>query len=96
MSVLFNHGIRHEICDRNPMCLVRQSAKRRRIPVVLTVNEVRRLLSVLPLRERTRVLLDVGTGLRLTTRHVEGLLIPIHPAAKTWTKRMTRLRISAS
>ena len=66
MSVLFNHGIRHEICDRNPIRLVRQSAKRRRIPVVLTVNEIRRLLSVLPLRERTLVLLDVGTGLRVS------------------------------
>ena len=66
MSVLFNHGIRHEIWDRNPIRLVRQSAKRRRIPVVLTVNEIRRLLSVLPLRERTLVLLDVGTGLRVS------------------------------
>jgi hypothetical protein len=28
MSVVFNHGIRHEICDRNPIQLVRQSAKR--------------------------------------------------------------------
>jgi integrase len=29
MSVIFNHGIRHEICDRNPIQLLRQSAKRR-------------------------------------------------------------------
>jgi len=29
MSVVFNHGIRHEICDRNPIQLVRKSAKRK-------------------------------------------------------------------
>jgi integrase len=30
MSVLFNHACRYEFFDRNPICLVRQSAKRRR------------------------------------------------------------------
>ena len=29
MSVLFNHGRRHDLCDRNPIEWVRQSAKRR-------------------------------------------------------------------
>lgn len=33
---------------------------------MLSVNEIRRLLSVLPTRERTLVLLDVGTGLRVS------------------------------
>jgi integrase len=66
MSVLFNHGIRHEICGRNPIRLVRQSAKRRRIPAVLSVADVQRLLRALPFRERTLVLLDVGTGLRMS------------------------------
>jgi integrase len=66
MSVVFNHGIRHEICARNPIRLVRQSAKRRKIPTVLTVSEVQRLISALALRERTLVLLDVGTGLRMS------------------------------
>lgn len=28
MSVLFNHGRRHDLCDRNPIQWVRQSAKR--------------------------------------------------------------------
>jgi len=45
---------------------VRQSAKRRRIPDVLSVEEVQRLLDALALRERTLVLLDVGTGLRMS------------------------------
>ncbi len=41
MSVVFNHGIRHEICDRNPIQLVRQSAKRKAVPVILSASEVR-------------------------------------------------------
>ena len=36
MSVLFNHACRYEFFDRNPICLVRQSAKRRTAPSVLT------------------------------------------------------------
>ena len=66
MSVLFNHGIRHEICDRNPIQLVRQSAKRKAVPVVLTPMEVQRLLSALALRERTLVLVAFGTALRMS------------------------------
>jgi site-specific recombinase XerD len=53
MSVLFNHGIRHEICDRNPIQLVRQSAKRKAIPVILSATEVQKLIAVLGIRERT-------------------------------------------
>jgi integrase len=66
MSVVFSHGIRHEICARNPIRLVRQSAKRKKIPTVLTVSEVKQLISALAVRERTLVLLDVGTGLRMS------------------------------
>jgi len=66
MSVVFNHGIRHQVYSRNPIRLVRQSAKRRQIPVVLSVSEVQQLLDALALRERTLVLLDVGTGLRMS------------------------------
>jgi integrase len=66
MSVIFNHGRRYEICDRNPIRLVRQSAKRRKIPIVLSVSEVQRLISALALREQTLVLLDFGTGLRMS------------------------------
>jgi integrase len=66
MSVLFNHGMRYEICNRNPIQLVRQSAKRRTVPVILSANEVQRLLSVLGVRESTLVLLAFGTGLRIS------------------------------
>jgi integrase len=64
MSVLFNHARRYDLYDRNPIQWVRQSAKRRSPPDVLTSNEVRRLLAALEPRERIMVLLDVATGLR--------------------------------
>jgi integrase len=66
MSVVFNHAIRHEICDRNPIQLVRQSAKRKAVPAILSASEVQRLLAVLEIRERTLVLLAFGTGLRMS------------------------------
>ena len=66
MSVVFNHGIRYQICDRNPIQLVRQSAKRKAVPVVLAPMDVQRLLSALALRERTLVLMAFGTGLRMS------------------------------
>jgi integrase len=64
MSVLFNHAWRHEFFDRNPIKLVRQSAKRQTAPSVLTAAEIKALLDHLALRERTLVLLAVSTGLR--------------------------------
>jgi integrase len=66
MSTVFNHGMRHEICARNPIQLVRQSAKRKKIPSFLSASEVKQLIGVLAIRERTLVLLDVGTGLRMS------------------------------
>jgi site-specific recombinase XerD len=47
MSVLFNHAIRYEWLERNPITLVRQSAKRRSNPPVLEPDEVQRLLAQL-------------------------------------------------
>ena len=64
MSVLFNHACRYELFDRNPIKLVRQSAKRRAAPNVLNPAEIKLLLDNLPLRERTLVLLAASTGLR--------------------------------
>ena len=66
MSALFTHAMRYEWIDRNPIRLVRQSAKRERIPDVLEVSEVQLLLSKLGMRERTLALLDAGTGLRVS------------------------------
>jgi len=64
MSVLFNHACRYELFDRNPIYLVRQSAKRRRAPTVLMPAEIKALVDSLGIRERTLVLLAVSTGLR--------------------------------
>ena len=63
-SVLFNHACRYEFFDRNPIRLVRQGAKRRSTPSVLTPAEIKALLHGLGLRERTLVLLAASTGLR--------------------------------
>ena len=64
LSVLFNHACRHELFDRNPIRLVRQGAKRRTTPSVLTPAEIKALLTGLGLRERALVLLAASTGLR--------------------------------
>jgi integrase len=64
MSVLFNHACRYELFDRNPIYLVRQSAKRRRSPIVLMPSEIKALVDNLGIRERTLVLLAFSTGLR--------------------------------
>ena len=66
MSALFTHAMRYEWVDRNPIKLVRQSAKRERIPDVLELQEIQLLLSKLGVRERTLALLDAGTGLRVS------------------------------
>lgn len=63
-SILFNHACRYELFDRNPIRFVRQSARRRRAPDVLTGAEIRMLVNSLPARERTLVLLAASTGLR--------------------------------
>jgi integrase len=66
MSVLFNHARRHDFIDRNPISLVRQSAKRRTAPDVLLPSEINRLARSLRNREKTLVLLAAGTGLRMS------------------------------
>jgi len=64
MHLLYEHAIRYEFTERNPISKVRQSGKRLSIPARLDVNQLRQLLVKLPARERLMVLLDFGTGLR--------------------------------
>jgi len=64
LEVLFNHAWRHELFDGNPIRLVRQGAKRRTMPSVLTALEIKALINNLGLRERTLVLVVASTGLR--------------------------------
>lgn len=68
MSAVFTHACRYEWAEKNPISLVRQSAKREKIPEVLTVDEIRALLSELeslPL-VHTAVFMAVVTGLRVS------------------------------
>ena len=66
LSALFNHAIRYEWFDqgRNPITLVRQSAKRQKTPEVLEIFEIQSLLQELNSCFRLMVILDVTTGLR--------------------------------
>lgn len=70
MSSIFNHAIRWEFTDRNPIrgpvkgSGVRVSGKREQIPDILEIEEMQLLLGALELRERTLVFLDMGLGLR--------------------------------
>ena len=65
MHALFNHAMRHEWAERNPITLVRQSAKRQRTPDVLDVDETKALLSELKDPFWTMVFLAATTGLRV-------------------------------
>lgn len=65
MHAVFNHAIRWEWHDRNPITQVRQSAKRSKVPIVLTLEDVAALLSRLREPAYTAVYLDVFTGLRV-------------------------------
>jgi len=82
MSAVCTHAIRYGWMKLNPIRAVRQSAKRERIPVPLTVEELQRLLSELGLLERTLVLVGLSTGMR------RGEFWPCN--GKTLTLRQTR------
>jgi integrase len=70
MSSVFNHAIRWEFTERNPIAGatrgsgVRVSGKRERTPEILDVEEIQSLLATLGLRERAMVFLDMPSGLR--------------------------------
>lgn len=66
MHALFNHAMRYEFFDRNPISLVRQSAKREKVPDVLTAEEIGALLAELRDPYRVAVLLAACTGLRVS------------------------------
>jgi integrase len=64
MSALFNHAMRHEWIDRNPITKVRTSSKRLRETDILTPAEFAALIPELELREKAMVMLAGSTGLR--------------------------------
>src|SRR6266566_4073073 len=60
-----SHAIRWEWGTYNPITHVRQSAKRRKTPVVLTIEQIQAFLSNLEEPCRTAVLLGASSGLRV-------------------------------
>jgi len=66
MHAIFNHAMRWEFFGRNPITLVRQSAKRTRVPDLLTAEEIGKLLGELVEPWRTAVYVAVTTGLRVS------------------------------
>lgn len=66
MHVIFSHACRYEWLQRNPISLVRQSAKRKKTPDVLVAEELRSLIAELENPARTLVFLTAATGLRVS------------------------------
>jgi integrase len=66
MHAVFNHAVRWEWHDKNPITQVRQSAKRQRVSIVLNIEQLRSLLEHLKELGKTAVLLDILTGLRVS------------------------------
>jgi len=70
MGVLFNHAMRWEFTDRNPIkgltrgAGVRQSSKRVSVPDILEISEMQDIVAELLPRDRTLVLLSMVIGLR--------------------------------
>ena len=65
MSALYSHGQRWEWVTTNPIRHVRQSAKRARIPTILSPQQIKELLEKLVDLPKTAVLLGASTGLRV-------------------------------
>ncbi|HXJ89696.1 MAG TPA: site-specific integrase [Candidatus Binatia bacterium] len=66
LSAIFAHAMRWEFFDRNPITLVRQSAKREREPEVLTPEELNALLAELSGAYWVMVYVAAITGLRVS------------------------------
>ena len=66
MHATFNHAIRWEWHDKNPITHVRQSAKRQKVPDILNVEQIKSLLSHLKEPGKTAVLVAILTGLRVS------------------------------
>jgi integrase len=71
MHLLYENARRWELIDRNPIELVRQSARRTRIPRVLTTDQVERLLRELD--EPIRTMASVAAFLGLRVSEIVGL-----------------------
>jgi integrase len=66
MCSLFSHACRWEFSDRNPIIHVRQATQRTTQPVILSNDEITRLLAELPEPAHTAVFVAMATGLRVS------------------------------
>lgn len=66
LSAMYQHAIRHDWIDRNPIHGVRQSAQRQHDPDILDPQEIRSLMAELPEPCRTMVMVAALTGLRVS------------------------------
>lgn len=65
MSAPYSHGLRWEWVTTNPIRHVRQSAKRGRVPTILSPQQIKELLDRLVDLPKTAVLLGASTGFRV-------------------------------
>jgi integrase len=102
MSALYSHALRWEWTTRNPITHVRQSAKRRKTPVVLTIEQIKAFLSNLKEPCRTAVLLGASSGLRvgellgLKWEDVDFEALEVNITRSVVKQRITRCKTEAS
>src|SRR5439155_12111422 len=82
MSALYSRAIRWEWATRNPITHVRQSAKRRKTPIILNIVQIKDFLLNLKEPARTAVFLDVSSGL--------GWESCLGSNGKTWTSKSSK------
>ena len=102
MSALYSHAIRWGWATHNPITHVRQSAKRRKTPAVLTIEQIKGFLSHLEEPCRTAVLLDAASGLRvgellgLKWEDVNFELLEVNVTRSVVKQKITRCKTEAS
>jgi len=102
MSALYSHAIRWEWATRNPIAQVRQSAKRRKTPMVLSIEQIKAFLSHLEEPCQTAVLLDASSGLRvgellgLKWEDVDFESLEVNVTRSVVKQRITRCKTEAS
>jgi integrase len=102
MSALYSHAIRWEWATHNSITHVRQSAKRSKTPVVLTIEQIKAFLSHLEEPCRTAVLLDAASGLRvgellgLKWEDVDFEALEVNVTRSVVKQKITRCKTEAS
>ena len=102
MSALYSHAIRWEWATHNPITHVRQSAKRRKTPLVLTIEQIKAFLLHLEEPCRTAVLLDAASGLRvgellgLKWEDVDFEALEVNVTRSVVKQKITRCKTEAS